>query len=152
MFMIKAHTKRDLPWKLRLPKKPVIDHPDSLDAFRALGRVDRVAQLHLNYLEWCSKLLYKIWIPCWDEMLAVGPFTGRKRKHTIIPIIIVYRYRAPYTHVVALTEALSKPYLEFGILPVIYLLSKQERLLLEKSKAPQWEMTKRVSIHLRKNK
>ncbi|MDP2720183.1 MAG: hypothetical protein U1D67_05660 [Dehalococcoidia bacterium] len=150
MLMVRHILNGTLPWKSRLPEKAGDNHPGSLEEFKALEPMDGVARVHIKYLEECGRQFYRYWLPTWDEVMAVGPFQGRLRKYKSIPVIIVNQYKRPYRHVVALSEALNEPYRKFGILPVLYFLSRQEMKALEETKAREWEMTRKVSIHWKK--
>ncbi len=136
-----------LPWQSRLPRERFVEHPKSVDDFKDWPQLDRVAQDHLRYLEWCGKQLRQNWLEPWMDIFAVGPFLKRSRLYRTIPFVAVVNYRRPYRHILALSQALAEPYLEFGILPDIHLLSIQAQAMLDETENIHWEKTKMVSVH-----
>jgi len=137
------------PWRSRLPRERFVEHPTSINAFRDWPQLDKdkVASMYLHYLEWCGKQIINHWLDPWRDVYAVGPFLGRRRRQNIVPFVAVVNYRRPYRHLLTLSRALAEPFLEFGILPDIHLLSVQARRVLDETDNIDWEKTKMISIH-----
>ena len=147
---IKRHMDRKVvpfPWRSRLPRERFVEHPTSIEAFKDWPQLDKTAWIHLHYLEWCEKQIIDNWLDPWQDVYAVGPFLERRRRHTTIPFVAVVNYRRPYRHLLALSRALAEPFLEFGILPDIHLLSMRARRILDEIENTDWEKTKMISIH-----
>jgi hypothetical protein len=135
------------PWQNRLPREIHIEHPTSLDAFGDWPQLDKTARIHLNYLEHCGDQLVQNWMDPWRDIYAVGPFLDRRRRYSAIPFVAIINCRRPYRHLLTLSHALSAPYLEFGILPDIFLLPMRAGKMLDEAQDVGWEKTRKVSVH-----
>ena len=136
-----------LPWKSRLPKK-FTKHPVSLIALQDWPDLKKADYVHIEYLMRCSFLTERYRLSCWEDVLAIGPFINRSRVFSTIPFVIITYYRKPYRHILTISKAFAEVYLEFGILPTIFLLRPDEVSSLEKKEDRDWLMTRQVSIPL----
>jgi hypothetical protein len=132
-------------WQRRFPSQP-IEHPVTWSQFANLQNIDRVAQVHREYLRMCDRHIRLDWIESWNELLAVGPFLGRKSPYHSIPFVLVTRYRLPYRHIIKLSELLAEAYLEFAILPDIHIIQPKLVTDLVNADNNQWNRTRHYSI------
>jgi len=145
------YEKISFPWRFRLRRLPD-EHPVSIPQFEKWQELDESAYVHREYLKLCDGNLVQGWIESWASVYAVGPFIGRRRPYNSIPFILVVNYRQPYRHIVRLSEMLADAYLEFSILPDIYVLAPRVVQGLDQVQNQQWFRTKQYSLMWNYNK
>lgn len=136
------------PWYSRIRRIKGIYHPDSIEKFRTWPDLNKTAQIHLSYLEFCDKLLKQGWSSEWKQILAVGPFVKRSRMYGSIPFVIIADYDYPYKHLLNISEVLADAFLEFAILPDFHIFTDDFVKYLEETDNREWKNTQRISILL----
>lgn len=138
-----------MPWAQHIPAKySNAEHPHTLDEFATWPDLDKVGRYHLAYLRAVSASLRGDLRGVWEQVLAVGPFVGRKRRYTRIPLLIITNGEDVDVDFHDLGEKLADVYIEYKILPDLHLLSATAKKSLEQMHDDQWERTMRVSISL----
>ena len=141
--------KTTMPWASRLALSNEHDaHPHTLEEFAAWPDLDRIGRLHLAYLEAVSAALRDVQTDDYKQIFAIGPFVGRKRKYTTIPLLFITSKADLSINLYEISERLADPYLDYTILPDIHLLSEAGQQSLERAEDEQWEDTMRASIRL----
>lgn len=141
--------KTTMPWASRLTHGNERGaHPRTLDEYAAWPQLDRIGRLHLAYLEAIGAALGDVRMGDYKQIFAIGPFIGRKRKYTTIPLLFIATKADLAINLHEISERLADPYLDYTILPDIHLLSETEQQSLERAQDEQWEATVRVSIRL----
>lgn len=135
-----------LPWSAQLPLHLSVDQPHTIQEFEAWPDLDQAADTHLTYLRTVDRQISTRWEASWEDVYAVGPFIGRRRRLPKIPFVLVAEYRRPYRHLLKLSKLLARPYQEFAILPDIHLMTARTKRELEDIHNWTWTQTKLASI------
>jgi hypothetical protein len=135
-----------LPWRSRLPRR-IGSQSTSIAEFQTWP-LQKGDEVHLGYVEMCSRILQRSWQSPWQQIYAVGPFTGRKIKHRAVPFVVFARYRNFYRQILTLSQVLSDAYVEFGILPDIHLFPARAERSLEATRNRDWIVTRSISIRV----
>jgi len=139
----------NFPWyaslKQALARSPKqVDYPNTIDALILAGQYNSVAQKHAEYLTNCRVDTRKVWRPKWQEIIAVGPFVGYKKKRQSIPFLLIAEYESAYPEIVTLSEALADAYINSNILAQIYLVPFSSLKVLERD--GHWQEMRSVSL------
>lgn len=140
-----------LPWSNRLRREAgaFTNEQRFFDSFVEGAQLrNRAERAHVSFLRHARDAVTTTWNPLWDECFAIGPFLGRRRRYTTIPVILVARMRRQYWHLLALSKALAPVHLSTGILPDIHLLSSHLREELDAAENRDWQKTQRAAIQL----
>ena len=87
------------PWQWRLPvRQHATEHPHTLEEFAARDHLDPIDRDHFLYLQAISAALQGKWLDTWQQILAVGPFLGLKRRYKSVPIVVIASYEDAEAH------------------------------------------------------
>jgi len=144
--------KITFPWQHRLRKIKLytFEHPTNLAELRRKVETE-IDKFYLSFLELSFKNLKPKWEKSWNSILAIGPFLERKKRYSTIPFILIIKKGKIYNHLLKLSEILAIPYLEFGIMPAIYIFSTEMVETYRSEKNINWLRTEAVSIKFSNN-
>jgi hypothetical protein len=143
-----------VPWWRSLPRwRHEQAHPNSLSALDEwIEEMDPTGRypgtrLLLSYLATASDGLHAQDDARWQAVLALGPFTLRRRSPFSVPFIAVLSPRARIaTQLLVVGGALASAFLEFAILPDVHVLRSKELELLRRMDHAEWQKTLAFSI------
>lgn len=138
--------KYRLPPRIELPKKLPIEHPKTMLELKQMAEQDKIAIYHHNFLKYCHDELVSHWMNPWKLIYAVGPFLHCRGKRKVIPMIVFANYRRIYRHIYAFSSVLVEPYLEFRIIPDVYVFPIKALSFFEETENKRWMKLKDVSI------
>ena len=103
-----------------------------------------------NFLGSCQQGLLRKGRRGWQRAFAVDPFAGA-RPPSQVSIVIAVRMRRPWPHLLAAGEAFADAFLEFGILPDVYLEQPEVLDSLRDQHPQRWDrvMTRARELKVR---
>ncbi len=143
----------DFPWSYRFKEigKLKLGHPKNISQFRDWKIKGKLDKDYLAFLEVSNDFLLSKWIKAWDSFFVVGPFINRERRYDKIPFIAIINEGNIYSHLLVLSKRLSGVYLQFGIMPDLFILTSGQLNLFKEKEDRRWLSTEDIAIELKRN-
>jgi hypothetical protein len=138
------------PWIGRLfrAEREISSHPNSISSLSAYPMQGQYDQLYKGLMQSSANAIRTRWRKNWRRVLAVGPFVKRNRRLDAIPFVLCGDIRSFGANLDALSKALADTYVEFGILPSVFILNEAYVESLEQHDNRNWNLTSRFSVHI----
>jgi hypothetical protein len=138
------------PWMPRVlrAESRIRHHPNTLSELFAYPDRTQYDDFYSTLLQYSAEQIQSRWRANWRDVLAVGPFVGRQRRTNAIPFVLLGDIRSVSSNLDYLSDALAHTYVEFGILPDIFVLSENFVRILDDTDNINWTLTTRFSVSL----